>query len=389
VTARSESCLSQAATGACDGGDGRPETGRPSLSGIPTTVDVADATAYEIAVMTCWPKTAVRAAFEVVVVGPPPHKVNLASGIYEGIDPRCDRDGILERGGEDEWRLTYAPPEEHVVEPELARAERAIGPLPLALAALFRRVGQVFLYGSFDDWNPSAFLFEDGHDTRRGDLNSDALNFIGVGSVANYISNDGVVAPFYIRDDGQFHAQIALDHDHSRGYSGGCHVVRLPAPVADPVLEYVYDRPRTTLVEYLRTAFRWGGFPGLEFEASSFSGGSATQSGPAADLIRQVLRLDRTELPIWERPANRRWRPKSAFWPPAVTRRGCPRTPGESIGSRCRRTPNTRVLHIKPYHRRHDLPAPFVLQRVVGDASRLLHGRRWTPDVAPLQSGAP
>lgn len=212
-----------------------------------------------------------------------PHKVNLARGIYEGVHPPRDRDGILERGGEDEWRLAYAPPEEHLVEPNLARAERAIGPLPLALAALFRRVGQVFLCGSFDGWNPSAFLFEDGHDTRRGDLNSDALNFIGVGSVANYISDDGVIAPFYIRGDGQFHAQIALDHVHSRGYSGGCHVVRLPAPVADPVLEHVYNRPGTTLVEYLRTAFRWGGFPGLEFETSSFS---------------EVAQLNRGLLPI-------------------------------------------------------------------------------------------
>lgn len=212
-----------------------------------------------------------------------PHKVNLVRGIYEGIDPPRDRDGILERGGEDEWRRAYAPPDEHAVESELARAERAVGPLPLALAALFRRVGQVFLCGSFDGWNPSAFLFEDRHDTRRADLNSDALNFIGVGSVANYISDDGVIAPFYIRDDGQFHAQIALDHVHSRGYSGGCHVVRLPAPVSDPVLENVYNRPRTTLVEYLRTAFRWGGFPGLEFEASSFS---------------EVARLSRGLLPI-------------------------------------------------------------------------------------------
>jgi hypothetical protein len=111
-----------------------------------------------------------------------PHKVNLASGPYDGINPPHDRAGILQRGGEDEWRLAYAPPEEHVVEPELVRAECAIGPLPLALAALFRRVGQVFLWGSFDSWNSSAFLFEDGHDTRRGDLNSDALNVIGVGS---------------------------------------------------------------------------------------------------------------------------------------------------------------------------------------------------------------
>lgn len=34
-----------------------------------------------------------------------PHKVNLARGIYEGIDPPRDRETILERGGEDEWRL--------------------------------------------------------------------------------------------------------------------------------------------------------------------------------------------------------------------------------------------------------------------------------------------
>lgn len=39
----------------------------------------------------------------------------------------------------------------------------------------------------------------------------------------------------------------------------------------------------------------------------------------------------------WKHPT--RGAPYSAFWSPVVTWRGCPRTPGEAIGSRYHRTP--------------------------------------------------
>jgi hypothetical protein len=63
-----------------------------------------------------------------------------------------------------------------------------------------------------------------------------------------------------------FSVIIAPDSTHKTGQSGGSpYFIDIPNPAADAILDG--DEDYGTFVEYLRTCFRWGGFPGLRTSA--------------------------------------------------------------------------------------------------------------------------
>jgi hypothetical protein len=80
-----------------------------------------------------------------------------ARAIQDGEDPSWID------AGADEYTLRWEPRNGARAE-RLARVMRALPPVPLASAALWRIVGGVSLGGSFRSWDPSAYLFEDGSD---------------------------------------------------------------------------------------------------------------------------------------------------------------------------------------------------------------------------------
>jgi hypothetical protein len=169
--------------------------------------------------------------------------------------------------GADEFTLWWKP--RNGARPErLARAMRVLPPVPLALAALWRVVGDVSLGGSFRTWDPSAFLFEDGYDWPDVGVYSEPIEINGESALLGYCDEaTGIVPPSYLVD-GTFSMSLGPDATHSAGFSGGTHEIGLPDACANPVIHGVEHRPGIRLIEYLRVCFQWGGFPGFEFEAT-------------------------------------------------------------------------------------------------------------------------
>ena len=183
------------------------------------------------------------------------------------------RDSLAAAGRDVTW-VDAGEMEEHVmgwVEPgpevvdELATAERILGPLPLSLAALYRHVDAVSVSGSFPDWDPATYHFEEGADHKFGVL-ADPLNFHGIGMInENFPPGSAFLRPGADKEERSFPMPIAPNALLSANRPGGYHYVAVPDPVADPVIDGVFNRPGIRLVEYLRVAFAWGGFPGFEF----------------------------------------------------------------------------------------------------------------------------
>src|SRR5262249_38526673 len=70
-----------------------------------------------------------------------------------------------------------------------------------------------------------------------------------------------------MEEAGPFEAIIAPDPVHKTNQSGGDpYSIGFPSPAVDALL--LGDEVYGTFVEYLRTCFRWGGFPGLRTSAS-------------------------------------------------------------------------------------------------------------------------
>ena len=80
----------------------------------------------------------------------------------------------------------------------------------------------------------------------------------GRSSAASIGSGTTLMEPFRI--------DLAPDYLHKANISGGMpYAILVPFPGADPVL--ADERLELPFVEYLRLAFKWGGFPGLEEHA--------------------------------------------------------------------------------------------------------------------------
>lgn len=149
---------------------------------------------------------------------------------------------------------------------ELERAERTVGPLPMSFRAFVQQVDHVDLSGSFPSWDPSAYAFDDGSEWPDHGLHSDPLNFNGIEMVLeNFKPSPQLLDPTAEKHERSYPMPIAANHVLSANRPGDFHYIHLPDACADPMLEGVYNRPGIRLVEYLRVAFEWGGFPGFEF----------------------------------------------------------------------------------------------------------------------------
>jgi len=149
----------------------------------------------------------------------------------------------------------FVPPEADIAI-RLDTLERLTGPLPLALRAFCGVVGSVNFTGKHPDWPD-----EDDFDTARDALVIEPL----VNVFDNYVywqwagsegMNEGEEAthfPLPISPDEFAKAEIS---------TGSSYEILVPNPAADAGLTNEWHD--TTFLNYLRIAFRWGGFPGFE-----------------------------------------------------------------------------------------------------------------------------
>lgn len=158
----------------------------------------------------------------------------------------------------------FAYPDEVIVPPQpdtrqvIDRLERRVGPLPLSLRAWYEIVGSVNFIGSHPEWDehmyadplvvdPIAFAIEEYREWKE--------------SCAEYGSDEMPPYAIPIAPDEYHKAQVVGRPQ----YSVAIYTIPTPNPGADAILG---DEPHhTTFVNYLRTCFRWGGFPGLEHAA--------------------------------------------------------------------------------------------------------------------------
>ncbi len=151
------------------------------------------------------------------------------------------------------------------VEPEIDHAEHLLGPLPLTIPALMRWVDAVDLTGSFPSWNPSAFDFDEGDNGIPFGVYSGALHLNGIATInENFQPSPAMLVPGAVLPARSFALPLGPDHRLSANREGDYHHILVPDAVADPLLLGVDRRPDIRLVEYLRTCFDWGGFPGFE-----------------------------------------------------------------------------------------------------------------------------
>lgn len=134
----------------------------------------------------------------------------------------------------------------------IAVLEQLVGPLPLSLKCWYEEVGSVNLVGAFP------FSVKQGLECAHGSL-LDPLFLYSVETVIQMVTLSV--------QDGTWEEESILplspDCLHKYHYSGsGPYHIKAPFKAIDvPLL----DEPHhTTLVNYLRICFQWGGFPGLE-----------------------------------------------------------------------------------------------------------------------------
>jgi hypothetical protein len=155
---------------------------------------------------------------------------------------------------------------------ELDRIEEELGGLPAAFAACLRQVGAVDFTG---DCPALRLSYHERRAVSGMPPGADFPDPLVIPSIEflSYRWEDR-------EEDEEFVFPFAPDELHKANISGGTHDLYLPDS-ADPVLDGVAGRPGITLVEYLRTSIRWGGFPGWEF--------AADQAPPALDSLRAQL----------------------------------------------------------------------------------------------------
>ncbi|TKK90807.1 hypothetical protein FDA94_03310 [Herbidospora galbida] len=132
------------------------------------------------------------------------------------------------------------------------KAERVIGPLPLALRACLEVVGGVNLCGDGGDVLPHVGYHR--VPKQEADFYPDPL----VLPPGRHLWADWETWGDADQEGHTF--SFAPDEIHKANVSGGVQDVELPSRAADP--ELLGARPGVTLVDYLRISFAWGGFPG-------------------------------------------------------------------------------------------------------------------------------
>jgi hypothetical protein len=155
---------------------------------------------------------------------------------------------LVEKDEEDDYPSAILIPPPSNIQNHLAAIEQAVGPIPLSLYAWYETVGLVNFMGVHPQWNST--------------ICSDPLVF-DCDTEWVLPSYQDWKADTTIFDAHGFRIDFAPDLYHKAEYSGGApYAIALPNAAIDaPVL---YEWHTTTFVNYLRTCFRWGGFPGFE-----------------------------------------------------------------------------------------------------------------------------
>jgi hypothetical protein len=131
----------------------------------------------------------------------------------------------------------------------IARIEREIGPLPLAIKLFWRRVGSVNFIGGHDEWGGCEY--PDPLVVYPPSMAIDELDEFLDDRAERQRCNSPYLVP------------IAPDDLHRQNVSGGMwYNLSVPAVADDPPLND--ERHQITFVSYLELAVRWGGFPGLD-----------------------------------------------------------------------------------------------------------------------------
>lgn len=128
--------------------------------------------------------------------------------------------------------------------------ELADGPLPLSLRAWYEQVGGVSLLGWHSALSPNA-------DEPNGSIGPDPLMIEPLQMVTQTFEQVGFTGDMWV--------YLAPDEVLKAG-EGGCgpYSMRVPSASADGIFGMQGDSQGPTFVEYLRNAFKWGGFPGWE-----------------------------------------------------------------------------------------------------------------------------
>jgi hypothetical protein len=148
----------------------------------------------------------------------------------------------------------FVPPEPGVLD-RIAEIEERVGPIPLSLCAWYEIVGSVNFMGSYPDRIEGPAGADESSDESLICAYPDPL-VIDPARYGLAYDEDNWRREVYWLD-------LAPDEYHKEDESGGPpYGMRLPNPAVDAPLEH--ERHETSFVDYLRTCFRWGGFPGWE-----------------------------------------------------------------------------------------------------------------------------
>jgi hypothetical protein len=148
------------------------------------------------------------------------------------------------------------PGPEPGTEDAIARIEREIGTLPLALKAFWRLVGSVDLTAHHRTWRPVEYPW-------KGCEYPDPLVVYPPSAAIAELDEFLGDREARMRCDLPYVVPIAPDDVHKDNVSGGMgYNLTVPAVADDPPLNDEWHQ--TTFVNYLGLAVRWGGFPGLE-----------------------------------------------------------------------------------------------------------------------------
>ena len=163
----------------------------------------------------------------------------------------------------------YSPPSNNIDE-QVERLDKIIGGIPLALKYCYTIVGEVDFRGSHPklanyhyDGNLTHFKPHDNNDNFP--YYADPLMFDGIESSIEWAEDTKEI----VTNGELFETPNWLclpDWYHKAGVSGGTYDFTLPSRRVDTKLK---NEPHdTTLVDYLRIAFKWGGFPGYHLHTA-------------------------------------------------------------------------------------------------------------------------
>jgi hypothetical protein len=176
---------------------------------------------------------------------------------------------LTERGFRFERPAAVLPGPENNAATAIARIEREVGVVPLALKLFWLDVGSIDLCGSHSEWQgceyPDPLLVYPPS--------------VAIDELDDFLSD----REERLRCDFPYPIPVAPDLKHKAGVSGGMwYNVKIPAVADDPPLNEEWHQ--TTFLGYLELAIQWGGFPGLSrcpghsWPIADIAGGSTQSS---------------------------------------------------------------------------------------------------------------